>query len=115
MESVKTEIKTKIVENVLISSIDGNKWTEIQSIFIKPNQQWPSNQDVIPKHTDILQFPHLHDVPFNFTQTEVGLLIGMNMPGLIRPIELVYGSWNEPFASRHWLGWAFNGPIDKKK
>ena len=38
----------------------------------------------------------------------------MNMPSLLKPIEIIDRNSNEPFASLHSLGWSFNGPVIRK-
>jgi hypothetical protein len=42
---------------------------------------------------------------------DVGLLIGLNCPSVLRPREIIYGQEEEPYAIRSMLGWYINDPV----
>ena len=42
---------------------------------------------------------------------EVGLLIGLNCPGAVRPRDVICRHENDPYAVRSLLGWYVNGPV----
>ncbi|XP_047739152.1 uncharacterized protein LOC125178730 [Hyalella azteca] len=111
MENVKKELTTAILTHLEISPLDDSKLTSIPILFTKPSESWPFSRDDIPTYKDVENLPYLEDVPFDFVTVDVGVLIGMNSPGLIKTYSTVSGEWEQPFASLHWLGWAFNGPI----
>lgn len=113
MENVKRQLCTSIVRNLLISSVDSNKSTEIPIIYTKKQSCWPFSRSDIPSYDDVRKFPHLSDVPFDFIEADIDVLIGMNVPGLVKSYATVDGSWSEPFASLHWLGWALCGPVNR--
>ena len=45
---------------------------------------------------------------------EIGVLIGLNCPRLVRPRDVIHGSQNDPYAVRSLLGWHINGPIKRE-
>ena len=61
---------------------------------------------------DVRKIEEFNDIPFNFINNKIGILIGMNEPEIIKPLQIVQPNENGPFASRHKLGWAINGPIN---
>ncbi|XP_047741664.1 uncharacterized protein LOC125179586 [Hyalella azteca] len=111
ISSVSQRTKTKILRNLLLSDIDGNKVALLPLLYSRDEQSWPFSKDDIPSSQDVLNYDYLRDVPFNFVDAEVNILIGMNNPGLLKCLKIVDGGWNQPFASLHWLGWALNGPV----
>ncbi|KAA0201413.1 hypothetical protein HAZT_HAZT003441 [Hyalella azteca] len=54
-----------------------------------------TGSDNVPSSADVTPYPYLANVPFDFVDADVGLLIGMNMSGLLKPTS-IEGSWNEP-------------------
>ena len=60
--------------------------------------------------SEVKQWAYLRKVPFQLIDEPIDLLIGMNVPALLRPLEVVHGDPDEPYATRHLFGWAFNGP-----
>ena len=114
MENVKKKMSTFFLENIQISSIDGRKQTEIPIVYTKSESCWPFSERDIPSYSDITDFHFLADVPFDFVDADIDILVGMNVPGLVKCHATVDGDWNEPFASLHWLGWALNGPVKGK-
>ena len=107
------KIPALFVKDLLIGRLDGNKWTEIPSVITKLDESWPFKCDDVPNTSDFNTFSHLENVPFHKIDADVELLIGGNVPGLTRPLEVVSGGWNEPFATRYWLGWSLNGPVSR--
>ncbi|KAA0189285.1 hypothetical protein HAZT_HAZT006076 [Hyalella azteca] len=69
-------------------------------------------KDVLTEQ-DVEELTHLNVAPFKFMDSDILLLLGMNAPELIKPRDVIGGEDNLPFATRHALGWAMNGPVDK--
>ena len=62
--------------------------------------------------TNKSRWPHLHDVPFPEVQRQkVSLIIGADVPEVFVPLEVRYGSANDPIAIRSCLGFAVLGRI----
>ena len=54
----------------------------------------------------------MQDLPFNFIDSEIGLLVGLSLPQITRPLKVVEGpEENSPYATLHKFGWAFNGIV----
>jgi len=111
----KTIMDSNLICGLLVEDVNRMKKTEIPLLFTRHQDSWPFTKDDVPSSADVSPYPYLANVPFDFVDADVGLLIGMNMPGLLKPTSIVDGSWSEPFALCYWLGWTFNGPIARKK
>ncbi len=109
----KNESNTKIINNIKLTDIDGNNKVTLPVTFTRPNRQWPFTKNDVVQPKDVEPYNYLHNVPFNFVDSSIGILIGNNVPEIMRPLEVIGGPVNQPFASRHSLGWAFNGPINQ--
>ena len=57
---------------------------------------------------------YLDDVPFNFVETKVSLLIGMDRAEMMKPLKVVDGPHNSSYATLHQLGWALNGAVKRE-
>ena len=57
------------------------------------------------------KFCKLNKLPVNFVDKKIGILIGMNCPDIIKPLHTVTTSRNGLYATKHYFGWALNGPI----
>ena len=65
-----------------------------------------------PRQEDIDGCLHLKNLPIGFLpDTSIGILIGMNQPDLLFPIETVRGPNSQPYATLHLLGYALNGLV----
>src|SRR5678815_3631176 len=72
-------------------------------------EKWPFKMEESPSIKDINGLEYLSHVPFNFIESKIGLLIGMNQSKLLKPIEVVEGHYNSPFAVKYLFGWALQG------
>ena len=75
----------------------------------------PARKSQIPKPESAHRWPHLkriseHLMPFR-PDVEVGLLIGLNCPRAIKPLEVIPGKDNDPYAKRTALGWGIIGLV----
>ncbi|XP_033762629.1 uncharacterized protein LOC117344089 [Pecten maximus] len=62
--------------------------------------------------SDLQKWSHLCDVPVERIDSDVGLLIGINVPKAMEPWDIVSSSENGPFAvKKTLLGWVVNGPL----
>ena len=111
MGNVSNETLTKVVNNLEIQDINRNSKFIIPGAYTKDSKSWPFTEYDIPTMNDVKNYTHLSEVPFNFIEKPITLLIGLNMPGILCPTKVVEGGSNEPFATLHTLGWAVNGPV----
>ena len=113
MERKNSSINTRVINNLELSSLDGQSVTDIPVLYTKSNASWPFTKEDIPHFDDVKQFSHLANIPFSFIDSDVDILIGMNVPMLLKPLEIIDGDDDQPFASLHLLGWTINGPVNR--
>ena len=109
MGSTNKETKIRVVNNLIVSDLENTFTTKIPVVYTKPNAYWPFSKNDVTKISDVAKFPCLNDIPFNYLDENVDLLIGMNMPQLLKPLEVVDAENVDCFATRHHLGWVLNG------
>eukprot|EP00095_Tigriopus_kingsejongensis_P001382 maker-scaffold205_size259573-snap-gene-0.16 protein:Tk01382 transcript:maker-scaffold205_size259573-snap-gene-0.16-mRNA-1 annotation:"calponin homology domain-containing protein ddb_g0272472-like isoform x4" len=109
MEKKANRMRTQVIHDQEILDLDEKE--TIQIPFAYTNGDLPIDWEDIPLPTDIASFPALGGIPFNFVEAEVGLMIGINVPDAVKPLEVVDGDEHGIYASRHKLGWALNGPL----
>lgn len=96
-------LDTQAVEGLQISGLKEDVFVPLPEVFSKTSM--PVNRDHIPNNADIRQWPHLRDVDLPVIQSEVGLLIGNNVPAVYSPLETKTGNVGTPHASRSIVGW----------
>ena len=109
MEKSNKNYSVQVINNLEVTDLDGNEGKIIPVLFATAN--WPFTADDSPRPQDVAALPYLSDVPFSFLDCKIGLLVGANMPSLIRPLRVLSRHEDEPYASLHKLGWALNGPV----
>ena len=102
-------VSVRSINNLKIYSLDETNESIIPLILAK--EDWPFTLEDSPTAEDISDFPHLNDIAFNFVSEKIGILLGMNMVELLRPLQIINGRPGEPYASLHSFGWALNGPV----
>ena len=110
LENEISSVKTESIENVLVSSLDGSGSVIIPKVYSK--EQWPFKREQCIKPSHVRKFGEFDDIPFTFIDEKIGILVGLDMPELIKPQEIINPTKNGPYASRHVIGWALNGPIN---
>ena len=117
---VDLKISTVLAEEVVTSQkIEGlvvrgyNEEGEIPLPKTYSRSTIPAKRSQIPRPESAHGWPHLQMVseklmPFR-SDVEVGLLIGLNCPRAIKPLEVVPGVEDDPYAKRTALGWGIIG------
>lgn len=113
IENNSAMVKVKVVNDLQISSLDGEIMFTIPKLFAK--SRWPFEMKDTPSIDDIKDYPTLQTLPLNFTPQKIGLLIGINMPELVKPLDIVDTTSKGPYATKHLMGWALNGPVADSK
>jgi len=98
------------VSGLQICDLNGNQVVDLPPIFTQPTLP-VSRKDVISSH-DLHKWPHLRDVPLEKIDSDVGLLIGINVPKVMEPWDVIPSIDNGPFAVKTLLGWVINGPLE---
>lgn len=117
MSEKNMSMKTRVVNNLQIFDIDETFCTTVPVVFTKPPDSWPFSKDDIVTPQEVHQFQHLSELPFSFLEEEVGILIGMSASELLKPLEVMDGEPDEPYACLYKLGWCVSGSVrrDNKK
>ena len=108
------DIDTKAVDGLMASHFQENEVSlALPRTYVR--QQIPADRDEIPRPERVQGWPHLQQIskhiPAYMDSVEVGLLIGLNCPGAVRPRDVICGNENDPYAVRSLLGWYINGPV----
>ena len=114
MEARNRSMTTRVVNNVTLTDLDETNSITIPVVFTKPDNAWPFTEDDLVTYNDVENLNHLSSVPFSFSDASIDLLVGLNVPELLKPLQVVDGAPDEPYASKHALGWALNGPVNRK-
>ena len=101
-----SEISTTVVKNVELYHMNGLLQDTVPVVFSQSH--WPFKEEDAPQKYD-LEREGLHNVPYHFINAGIGIIIGMNRPALLKPLEIIENENNRLYASRHLLGWAMNG------
>ena len=101
-----SEISTTAVKNVELYHMNGKLQDTVPVVFSQSH--WPFKEEDAPQKDD-LEREGLHNVPYHFINAGIGIIIGMNRPALLKPLEIIESENNLLYASRHLLGWAMNG------
>ena len=111
MNASNKPLPIKLVKDLQISSMDGQVKCLIHKLYGKA--QWPFDVEDAPRPSDLENCAHLKDIPIQFSATslKIGILIGMDHPELLYPMDAVRGPADQPFATMHKLGWALNGLV----
>ena len=110
LEKTLSPMSTRVVDCLEISDLDDNETVRLPCTFSRPNLPI-STEDMI-KSEDMSRWSHLADIPIKFVEADVGLLIGINVPEVLKPLKVISGAEDEPFATKHKLGWAISGPVN---
>lgn len=102
-------VNTCIVNGLEISSLDGENFVQLSEVYSQ--RLIPVSKEHIPRQEDVNCWPHLKEVKLPVIQADIGLLIGVNVPQVMEPLEVVKSVDNGPYAVRTLLGWTINGPL----
>ncbi|CAM4597167.1 unnamed protein product [Leuciscus chuanchicus] len=98
-----------IVSDLEVAGLDSGWYCEMPDIFSQPRM--PVNRSNIPRQDDLAKWPHLKHVYLPEIDTDVELLIGMNVPRALEPLEIIRSVDEGPYAIKTMLGWTVNGPL----
>ena len=102
--------KTRVINNLEILDLDENESELIPVAYSR--DPWPFDENDSPKSSDINNFSYLKNIPFNFIDSDIGILLGLNHSEVMKPLRVVSSEdENTPYATLHKFGWALNGPV----
>ena len=92
-----------------VFDLDENYFVELPSVFSVPSLL--VSKDSIPTQEDVISFPYLRDLQIQTIDSDIGLLIGCDVPKALEPHETRLSQGQGPFATRTIFGWTVNGPL----
>jgi len=92
-----------------VFDLDENYFVDLLSVFSVPSL--PVSNDSIPTQEDVISFPYLRDLQIRTIDSDIGLLIGCDVPKTLEPHETRVSQGQGPFATRTIFGWTVNGPM----
>ena len=106
-------IKSRRIEGLVVRGY--NEDVEIPLPKSYSRSSIPAKKSQIPRPESALNWPHLQKIsekimPLN-EEIEVGLLIGLNCPHAIKPLEVIPGKEDDPYAKKTALGWGIIGAV----
>lgn len=102
-------VGSHIVTDLEVAGLGRDCFCALPELFTQ--KRMPVNQGNIPRHEDLLKWPHLKDVKIDEIDSEVDLLIGTNVPRALEPWEVIRSADGGPYAVKTMLGWTVNGPL----
>lgn len=110
-------IKSRRIEGLVVHGY--NEDVEIALPKSYSRSSIPAKERQIPRPESALNWPHLKEIggkimPLN-KNIDVGLLIGLNCSRAIKPLEVIPGKEDDPYAKRTALGWGIVGAVRSSK
>ena len=99
--------------NLEVSDLSEKNLIELPMVYSTPSL--PVSNDTVGTQEDVNRWPHLKGIEMQSIESEVGLLIGSDVPQVLQPKEFRESENDSPFATRTIFGWVLNGPLGRKK
>lgn len=99
-----------VISGLEISDINGVNVLELPPVYTQPTL--PASRTDVISPEDIENYPYLSDIELPRIDSDVGILIGVNVPRAMEPWDVIPSVDNGPFAVKTLLGWVINGPLE---
>ncbi|XP_043229908.1 uncharacterized protein LOC122385596 [Amphibalanus amphitrite] len=107
----KTVSKSQVIRGFTIRDLSGSQKIELPPTYSK--EDIPAERQLIPRRETTAEWTHLREVsrelPEYRPEAEIGILIGVNCSKALKPLEVITGGDDEPWAIRTSLGWSVVG------
>jgi hypothetical protein len=97
------KLVTRRIDGLEIGNLNDGAFMELPPLYTK--DKMPVSSQHIPRNEDIAHWKHLEGVVLPCIDSDIGILIGNNVPGAWTPLELRTGPLSSPHAARSILGW----------
>ena len=97
------------VPNLEVCGLNESEFVSLPTVFTQKSM--PVSVKQVPSQQDIDCWPYLSHIVVPELWSEVGILIGNNVPKATEPWEVVNSVGEGPYAVRSRLGWSVNGPL----
>lgn len=105
-------VVTNMVSGLEVAGLDSSIFCELPGIYTQKSV--PVHKGNIPHQTDINRWPHLKKIRLPEIDSEIELLIGLDMPQALEPLDVIRSVGDGPYVVRTMLGWMVNGPLGGK-
>ena len=106
-------IKSRRIEGLVVRGY--NEDVEIPLPKSYSRSSIPAKKSQIPRPESAVNWPHLRRISEKIMpldeDVEVGLLIGLNCARAIKPLEVIPGKQDDPYAKKTALGWGIIGAV----
>ena len=107
----RTVTRSQVIQGLVVEDLAGDVQVELPPTYSK--EDIPVERQLIPRRDTTAEWTHLQHVaeslPEYLPDADVGILIGINCPRALKPLEVVTGGDIEPWAIRTCLGWSVVG------
>ena len=93
------------------SDLSEKHTVQLPKVYSRPSLPIPP--EAIARQEDVDRWPYLKGINIPHIDTEIGLLIGSDVPEALQPKEIRPSEDSGPFATRTVLGWVLNGPLGR--
>ena len=100
---VQHNMHTFELKNIEVCDLDLQNSIALPSLYTK--DKMPVSHSHIPTYDDIRRWPHLEDINLPQINSDIGLLLGNNVPDAYCPLEMKTEPSGSPHATRTRLGW----------
>lgn len=108
----KKVVETNIVLGLEVAVLDSSKFCELPDIYTQKTMPVPKGN--ITHQAEINKWPYLRKIHLAELESEIGLLIGSNIPTVLEPLDVIRSIDDGPYAVKTMLGWTVNGPLGVK-
>ncbi|KAF0289319.1 hypothetical protein FJT64_012424 [Amphibalanus amphitrite] len=108
-------VRCSSASGLVVESSEGGPAVNLPTLYSR--HEIPADRELIPRRETCLKWPHLRQVaekmPEYHADAEIGLLLGVNCPRIIKPREVIPGEEDDPWAVRTLLGWGIVGCVSE--
>ena len=115
VQTLSSGVQGKVIEGMVVSlsvsSLCKDETIELSEVLTV--EKIPIEAAELMSEETLRKFDHLHDLSFpELKDKTVGLLIGIDTPAALRPLDCRFGEDGGPEAVRTPLGWVLYGPAE---
>ena len=102
-------VSSYIVPELEVAALEDDSFIELPKAYTQLSM--PVHKVNIPTNKDLTRWSYLKHISLPQIEAGIELLIGMNVPRAMEPLEVIRSEHNGPYAIRTVLGWTVNGPL----
>ena len=95
MTNKNSPTKIHVIHNLKIYDFEGKNAVILPVVYTRPDDQWPFDRPDRMFNDDCRNVPALREVPFNFIDQDIELLVGNNIPEMVKPFSVLIYTRNQ--------------------